>query len=402
VTILFGHPTGNPNSHQAALAHFEAGRLEAFCVPWMPSARTASILDYAGMLSPVAKRLSRRHSPSLTEVSTIQNRMGEMRRLMIRAIGQGTEALAYDANDWLMHTMSRECHRSTVTAVHAYEDCSLLQFREAKRLGKACIYDMPIGYYAAWKEVRNALAHEFADWLPKGVSVDRYERPEQKYNEMSLADLVLAPSRFVAQTIERFRPNVRVEIAPFGTDFPGISPQRRPVPNQTIKFLFVGQCSLRKGVPLLLKAWEAAALKEAKLQLIGSWRLAEEKKRELPSDANWIPPMSREQLDAYYAEADVFVFPSYFEGRALVICEALSAGLPVVTTPASGAEDLIDESCGRLVSTGDLDALVECLRWFNSNRECLPKLGIGALKRAFRHTWGEYRRRVSESVKQFS
>jgi hypothetical protein len=45
-----------------------------------------------------------------------------------------------------MATMQRECHRTSVTAVHAYEDCSLLQFREAKRLGKACIYDMPIGY----------------------------------------------------------------------------------------------------------------------------------------------------------------------------------------------------------------------------------------------------------------
>src|SRR5437870_5753527 len=37
MTILFGHPTGNPNSHHAALAHLEAGRLEAFCVPWMPT-----------------------------------------------------------------------------------------------------------------------------------------------------------------------------------------------------------------------------------------------------------------------------------------------------------------------------------------------------------------------------
>ena len=46
-----------------------------------------------------------------------------------------------------MRTMARECHRSTVKAVHAYEDCSLWQFLEAKRLGKACIYDMPICYY---------------------------------------------------------------------------------------------------------------------------------------------------------------------------------------------------------------------------------------------------------------
>ena len=45
-----------------------------------------------------------------------------------------------------MRTMARECHRSTVTAVHAYEDCSLWPFMEAKRLGKACVYDLPTCY----------------------------------------------------------------------------------------------------------------------------------------------------------------------------------------------------------------------------------------------------------------
>ena len=34
-----------------------------------------------------------------------------------------------------MRTMARECNRPSVTAVHAYEDCSLLQFEEAKRQG---------------------------------------------------------------------------------------------------------------------------------------------------------------------------------------------------------------------------------------------------------------------------
>jgi FkbM family methyltransferase len=45
VTVLFGHPTGNPNSHHAALAHLEAGWLEAFCVPWMPSAPELALLS---------------------------------------------------------------------------------------------------------------------------------------------------------------------------------------------------------------------------------------------------------------------------------------------------------------------------------------------------------------------
>ena len=101
----------------------------------------------------MTQRLSRRHFQALAGVPKVQGRVGELRRLLIRAMGRGDDRLSNEANDWLMRTMTRECRRSSVTAVHAYEDCSLLQFVEAKRLGKACIYDMPIGYYPAWERI---------------------------------------------------------------------------------------------------------------------------------------------------------------------------------------------------------------------------------------------------------
>ena len=219
MTVLFGHPTGNPNSHQAALAHFTAGRLEAFCVPWMPSRFTLHLLERFDSLRPMARRLGRRYFPELAEAPKIEGRFGELRRLLTRAFHFGDERLSYEANDWLMRTMSRECRRSAVTAVHAYEDCSLWQFVEAKRLGKACIYDMPIGYYPAWEQTQAELARQYADWLPAGgLLSNRYVRPEQKRKEMSLADLVLVPSSFVANTIREFHPDKRVEIAPYGAD----------------------------------------------------------------------------------------------------------------------------------------------------------------------------------------
>ena len=103
----------------------------------------------------MATRLRRRRFEPLAEAPKIQGRIGEIKRLVVRALGRGDEGLSYEANDWLMRTMARECNRPSVTAVHAYEDCSLLQFEEAKRRGKACIYDMPIGYYPAWQEAEN-------------------------------------------------------------------------------------------------------------------------------------------------------------------------------------------------------------------------------------------------------
>jgi hypothetical protein len=117
----------------------------------MPSAMTLRLLDRIKPMRAMTQRLSRRHFPPLAKAPKIQGRARELRRLLIRASGWGDDRLSNEANDWLMRTMTRECRRPGVTAVHAYEDCSLWQFAEAKHLGKACIYDMPIGYYPAWE-----------------------------------------------------------------------------------------------------------------------------------------------------------------------------------------------------------------------------------------------------------
>jgi glycosyltransferase involved in cell wall biosynthesis len=333
MSILFGHPTGNPLSHHAALAHFEAGRLERFCVSWMPSLTTLRVLEQIKPVRPMAQRLSRRSFTPLAKVPKIQGRAGELRRLLIRAAGWGDDRLSHEANDWLMRTMTRECRRPEVTAVHAYEDCSLWQFAEAKRLGKACVYDMPIGYYPAWERTQTELAKKYADWLPVRASPE--VRREQKCKEMDLADLLLAPSNFVANTIREYHPYKSVAIASYGVDLIGWSPDTERTPRDVITFLFVGHCSVRKGTPLLLAAWRAAGLKRARLQLVGSWRLAETKKKELPSGCLWTGPLSSDRLRSLYQQADIFVFPTNFEGRALVVGEALASGLPVLTTQAS-------------------------------------------------------------------
>jgi glycosyltransferase involved in cell wall biosynthesis len=403
MSILFGHPTGNPNSHHAGLAHFAAGQLEAFCVAWMPSAALLELLSVVPSLRVKADRLSRRRFQPLARAPKVQGRLGELRRLFIRARGRGDEGLAYEANDWLMRTMKRECRRESVKAVHSYEDCSLWQFEEAKRLGKACIYDMPIGYYPAWEQTQAELARKFADWLPAGkLSFNRWVRPEQKIKEMELADLVLAPSTFVRDTILQFHPDKKVALAPYGVDLefwqPSTLNSQLSTLNRPLHFIYAGQCSIRKGIPVLLEAWRKAELREASLTLAGSWQLAEARRKNLPANVHILGPLSREKLRESMAEADVFVCPTFFEGRSLAVGEALACGLPVVTTEASGMTDLVDESCGRIVPAGSEAALVETLRWLSENRDRLAAIKGAARAKAETCTWENYRRCVSAAV----
>lgn len=404
MTILFGHPTGNPNSHHTALAHLEGGWLEAFCVPWMPTTLELAVLEAIPGLGPRVARLRRRHFAPLDRAEKVQGRMGEWGRMCKRLIGGSwaDERLSYEGNDWLMNVMRDECRRSPVTAVHSYEDCSLLQFRQAARDGKARIYDLPIGYYPAWESTSKMLASKFQDWLPGGYRGDSpFVRPAQKREEMELADLVLAPSTFVQRTVQRYVDR-KVTIVPYGVDTEFWCPRQESRRDGPMRFLFAGQCSLRKGTPLLLKAWSKAALDDAELDLVGAWRLADARLRELPAGVQYRSPVSAERLRDYFRSADVLVLPSYFEGLALVILEAMACGLPVIASDATGGADIVDSKSGCIAPAGDLDAWVELLCSANTERQRWKDMRLGARRRAETMTWNRYREGVRGAARAFA
>jgi starch synthase len=401
--VLFGHPGGAPFSYNAALAHHEVGRLEAICVPWMPTPTQLRWLKRTPGLSKSVARLERRCFPALANARRVEGKLGEWNRMFRRLIfGQriSTEALAYEANDWLMETMSRECRRTTVTAVHSYEDCSLKQFQMAKSLGKPCIYDLPIGYYPAWEETQHRLSKEFADWLPEGgLPSRRYVRPEQKKREMELADLVLGPCSFVAHTVREFHEK-RFARAAYGVDSNFWHPKNGLNSDRRLRFIYAGQASIRKGIPLLLKAWEKVALKNAELFLVGTWQMANSARRRLPINVTHIPPCSPTELRSHYQSADIFVFPSYFEGFGLVSLEAMACGLPLLASERTAAPDFLTPESGSIVPAGNLDAWVEALRDIAVSRERLPPMKAAARRVAVENTWERYRQAVSAAIDQ--
>jgi glycosyltransferase involved in cell wall biosynthesis len=168
-----------------------------------------------------------------------------------------------------------------------------------------------------------------------------------------------------------------------------------------LRFIYAGQISLRKGIPTLLQAWEKAALRSAELQLVGSWYLSDSKRASLPRGVTYVSALSSEALRDHYRRADVFVFPSFFEGFGLVLLEAMACGLPAIASTATAGADVLTEASGRLLTAGDLDALVDALRWFDQNRSLLPAMGRAARKQAEQCTWERYRRAVTEATARF-
>jgi len=402
MSILIGHPTGNPNSYNAALAYFEAGLLECFCVGWMPARRTVDALKRFPLLRSAAGRLERRQFPPLAHAPKCQGRIGEFFRLLRRLAGMDGLHVADDGNRWLMRTMTRECQRPAVTAVHAYEDCSLWQFTEAKRLGKACVYDLPTCYYPEWERVQAELQQKYSDWIePEGFPAVHDRRLQQKREEMMLADLVVVASGYVEATIREHCPDKEIVRAPYGVDVEFWTPPPAAKSSQPLRFIYAGQVSLRKGIPWLLDAWTKADLRDAELELVGSWALAEGKRSSLPPGVRWIPPCSPQALRDRYWQSDVLVFPSFSDGFGLVLLEAMACGLPVIASERSIGPEIVTSGCGFLTRPGDLDRLVELLRWFNNHRDDLPAMRREARSQAARCTWDNYRSLVARAALKF-
>lgn len=301
-----------------------------------------------------------------------------------------------------MRTMARECHRSTVTAVHAYEDCSLWPFTEAKRLGKACIYDMPTCYYSAWERTRVELSRTYSGWIPSQMPPALHARRlEQKRQEMALADLTLVASRYVEASIREFSPQKNIARIPYGIDaqFWAPGPTNQPEP---LRFIYAGNVSVRKGMPSLIDAWAKAGLRDAELTLVGAWDLADNKRRSLPRGIRWFPPCSSQALRTRYRESHVFVFPSYSDGFGLALLEAMACGLPVIASEASIGPELVTGDCGFTLPPGDIDRLVELLRWFDRHRDQLSVMGLRARVQAMGCTWENYRRGLTEAVSKLA
>jgi len=119
----------------------------------------------------------------------------------------------------------------------------------------------------------------------------------------------------------------------------------------------------------------------------------------VPENIVLLGQISRRDMLREMMEADVFVFPSLFEGLGLVLLEAMAAGLAVITTPNTGGPDLIESgSEGEIVSAGDAKALRKAMEKLRSNPMLVREMGAAAHERAKEFTWGRWGRGYAEII----
>ena len=114
-------------------------------------------------------------------------------------------------------------------------------------------------------------------------------------------------------------------------------------------------------------------------------------------------PPTRE-IQKFYAAADVFVFPSYYDSFGMVVTEAMASGLPVITSKAVGASELLTDGVNGILVTGDdpwdPDGLAEAMDIFLGNQELACRMGEAARSAVERLTWDHCATRTLEVYRQ--
>lgn len=213
-------------------------------------------------------------------------------------------------------------------------------------------------------QIRHAdtvLREEYTRWKLPYESVNPWLM-ENEEAEAEEATFITVPSHFVKQTfVGQGMDAAKLCVVPYGVSLKEFYPVATP-PENTFRLLFVGQFSLRKGIPYLLEAFKAFKHPNKELVVVGS--VSDEIRpvieAMLDDRITFVGAVSRDEVKKYMSAAHALVLPSIEEGLALVQAQAMACGCPVIATPNTGSETLFQhEKEGLIVEARNVVALTQ-------------------------------------------
>lgn len=317
---------------------------------WFPRDRTHSFVTH-GVLARVAHRLFGGDPPRLVEAG--------VKQMFGRWAAAQNERLQPDvAYSWsgIAEETLRRCHASTCAVArgssHIVVQSALLRAEEL-RTGQQL--ERP------------------SDWI-----INREQ------TEYELADRIIVPSSFARNTfIEQGVDAQKVRAVNLSLRAPGFRAEedaiaarlQRVRSGQPLRVLYTGMLSYRKGMhdmrPVLGKLGARMDFRFVGPLLPECREFA----REAARIARVEPAVPQNSLGRVYEWGDIFILPTIEDGFAVVLAQAQSAGLPILTTTNCGGPDIIAQGGqGWIVPIRNPDSLIEQLRWCDDNREAVAEM----------------------------
>ncbi len=186
----------------------------------------------------------------------------------------------------------------------------------------------------------------------------------------------------------------------------GVSPRFKILPQETVAkvkselslpepfILFVGTVEPRKNLGRLIEAYGKAVAHGLKhfLVIAGTRGWLCEEIYQLPHKLGiekrvlFLGYVLDELLPALYNAADIFIYPSLYEGFGLPVLEAMACGKPVIASKISSLSEVVGEA-GMLVEPLDTDAIASAMLFLAENPEAKRSIAQKGLERVKEFSW---------------
>jgi glycosyltransferase involved in cell wall biosynthesis len=246
-------------------------------------------------------------------------------------------------------------------------------------------------------------------WKDRRITIGTVESQSDLRNEPTIApkavhlwertvlrcDYLFSNSPYVQQSLQR-EYNLPSEVVPTGVNTFFFTPAWDRLANLRPRVLFVGSLRPFKQPQLMLDA--AARFSGADFVLVGEGLMADELRarieREQLRNVILRGLLGAEELKQQYQQADIFLFPSTWEGSPKVLLEAAACGLPVIARNNYQPETVVHGESGYLVSSDD--EVFARLQELLSRPELRRKFGEAGRKHSELFDWGPITRRWEE------
>lgn len=310
----------------------------------------------------------------------------------------------FEIHQWAGREFNRKIIKKgfgDATAVYAFKNAALELFKMAHEQGMKTILEQISAPAPIQQKLIGEEHQRFPEWTYTKVNYDPFpDRISREKAEWERADIIFCASEFTKRSIaEAGGPLERCVIVPYGVDSRFNLPERKPR-NGPLKVLFAGAVNLNKGAPYVLEA--AKRLKNKSVfRMIGDIQITPSKKNLLSKYVELRGLVPRSEMPKHYAWADIFLFPSICDGFGLVLLEALSAGLPVITTPNTGVV-IRDGIEGFIVPIRSVEPIMESIIKLKENPRLWEDMSRAAIARSKEFTLETYQKRLLKALTQRS
>ena len=236
----------------------------------------------------------------------------------------------------------------------------------------------------------------------------KYERAAVNGSDVCVANSHATKEDF----LERYSPPAdwNCQVIHWGVDTEMFHPSGEAKDTETNQILAVGRLAARKGYGSLLRAFAQVNQKnpETKLLIVGRGslkkRLVKQAKRlGISSSVRIDSGMPFDKLAEEFRNADLIVYPSYYEGQGLIPLEAMASGTPVATVNHGPLPEMVDDSVGALFTMADTDSMSSAILGLLDNPEGLETRGIKGRERVLKNfTYGQNAEDFSQIYSQLA